>query len=184
MAIEIISRAKAQARGLKRYFTGRGCKRGHVAERFISDCSCSECNIGQSKKWKAANREKCRSAKCRQYASNPVKFREQRRKSRSNNPEKTRVLRRIHENRRRARKVKTGGSYSLEQLQDLFKKQNCKCAGCLCSIKRGYHNDHIIALSRGGSNYISNIQLLCQSCNQRKGAKDPVIWAQQNGRLL
>jgi 5-methylcytosine-specific restriction endonuclease McrA len=39
-------------------------------------------------------------------------------------------------------------------------------------------------LARGGSNWISNIALACPTCNKRKGAKHPIDWAQQNGRLL
>jgi hypothetical protein len=32
---EIISRAEAKARGLTRYFTGKPCKYGHIAERYV-----------------------------------------------------------------------------------------------------------------------------------------------------
>lgn len=39
-------------------------------------------------------------------------------------------------------------------------------------------------LARGGGNGIGNIQLLCPPCNLRKGSKDPIKWAQKNGRLL
>ena len=33
---EIVTRQEAMARGLTRYFTGRSCKRGHVAEYWVS----------------------------------------------------------------------------------------------------------------------------------------------------
>lgn len=34
--------------------------------------------------------------------------------------------------------------------------------------------DHVVPRSRGGSNRLSNIQLLCFACNQIKGAALPV----------
>lgn len=49
--MEIISRKDALAKGLKRYFTGKPCKRGHISERKASDKSCCECNkLNQAKK--------------------------------------------------------------------------------------------------------------------------------------
>jgi hypothetical protein len=41
---KVIARAEAKALGLKRYFTGEPCKRGHVVERFVSGAKCSECS--------------------------------------------------------------------------------------------------------------------------------------------
>ena len=38
--IRRISGVFAKAQGLKRYFTGRPCGRGHVAERFVADGRC------------------------------------------------------------------------------------------------------------------------------------------------
>lgn len=40
--LEVISRKVAKARGLKVYFTGKPCKRGHVSERYVSG-HCVEC---------------------------------------------------------------------------------------------------------------------------------------------
>lgn len=43
---------------------------------------------------------------------------------------------------------------------------------CLACRKRlPLTADHIVPLSKGGSNHISNIQPLCNRCNTRKGAK-------------
>lgn len=43
--MEIITRQEAKARGLKRYFTGELCKRGHLAERFACNTTCRDCQI-------------------------------------------------------------------------------------------------------------------------------------------
>jgi hypothetical protein len=43
--MNIISRSDAKAAGLKRYFTGEPCKRGHAAERRVSTAECIACSI-------------------------------------------------------------------------------------------------------------------------------------------
>lgn len=40
---EIITRAEAQAKLLKTYFTGNPCKHGHVSERYTSTGACLAC---------------------------------------------------------------------------------------------------------------------------------------------
>lgn len=41
--MELISREEAKALGLKRYFTGNPCPKGHVSERFVSTFQCCAC---------------------------------------------------------------------------------------------------------------------------------------------
>jgi hypothetical protein len=43
--VKIISRAEAGAKGLKRYFTGKPCLRGHVSERFVRSKDCMQCRM-------------------------------------------------------------------------------------------------------------------------------------------
>lgn len=43
--MKIISRKDAKAAGLKRYFTGKACPHGHVAERSVSGKTCIECGV-------------------------------------------------------------------------------------------------------------------------------------------
>jgi|SRR5690349_10328282 len=41
--MQIISRKEAKVQGLKHYFTGVACKRGHVNERYVSTGNCVDC---------------------------------------------------------------------------------------------------------------------------------------------
>lgn len=72
----------------------------------------------------------------------------------------------------RALKKGVDGSFTLIEWELLKKQYGHRCPIC----NRNEPNikltiDHIIPLSRGGSNYIENIQPLCQSCNVKKHTK-------------
>lgn len=76
------------------------------------------------------------------------------------------------------------GSYTALDVKRIRASQKNKCAHCRRSLVDGYHIDHITPLKLGGSNDATNIQLLCPPCNLSKGAKDPIKFAQEAGRLL
>lgn len=92
------------------------------------------------------------------------------------NPEK--VLAKYHNYR--ARKRNAEGTHTGEDIKALFTSQNGICNGCGCKLqtsgRKKYHIDHIVALANGGSNYPSNLQLLCPSCNTSKRDKDFEEW--------
>jgi hypothetical protein len=53
---QVISREEARQQGLKHYFTGKPCKRGHVAKRYVSTHVCVECGRLATKDWQEENR--------------------------------------------------------------------------------------------------------------------------------
>ena len=101
---KIISRKEAKARGLGKYFTGKPCSRGHVAERYLAG-GCTVCQAEKAKeryhedegyreklkaatrKWQKKNPEKTRAWATRWRKANPEKFREGCRRWRKANPE-------------------------------------------------------------------------------------------------
>lgn len=69
--------------------------------------------------------------------------------------------------RRRARKRAADGNFTVEEFRALCERFGGVCLGC-GSVDVMLTPDHIIPLSLGGSNRISNIQPLCKACNSKK----------------
>lgn len=86
--------------------------------------------------------------------------------------------------RRRAKLRGAEGSFSREDVERIYRAQRGRCPWCQVSLADGFHRDHRTPLARGGSNTADNLELLCARCNTRKHAKDPIAWANENGRLL
>lgn len=82
---------------------------------------------------------------------------------RQKNPERAAML----SQRRRARKRGAEGSHTLEEWLDILKRHDHRCAHC--KEKTKLTKDHVIPLSKNGSDYASNLQPLCKPCNSRKG---------------
>ena len=52
----------------------------------------------------------------------------------------------------------------------LFGKQEGKCGGCRAGFQfRNFTIDHVIPQSKGGTDHLDNLQLLCNACNSTKG---------------
>ena len=49
---------------------------------------------------------------------------------------------------------------------------HCAICGAFIDCDESYHIDHIKPYSKGGATELFNLQLLCPSCNLRKGARD------------
>lgn len=99
--------------------------------------------------------------------------------------ERNPLVQRVFHARRKARLIGAAGRHTKADIAAIVKAQRHRCAYCRLAFKnKKFHVDHIIALAVGGSNDRRNLQILCPTCNCSKGAKDPIQFAQQNGKLL
>ena len=151
--------------------------------RYKKFCS-STC---YSRYWRMNNPEKDKKARLRRYKKNKKRECERQRKWRQKQGERYNIKRRKWQKewyrknskwRREYAKMdwhkrrEANGSFTLQEWEDLKKKCNYTCQ--ICGKKEPEIKltiDHIIPISRGGINYIKNIQPLCRSCNSIKGIK-------------
>lgn len=188
----VVTLDEARSSGLLRYFTGKPCRPfGHISMRRVNDKICLGCaphrrltcraeRIVAAASWRAANPDRVKENRRLWSEGHRDQERSNTAAWKKANPEHNRALSQAY----RASKLKASGSFGPDEIVQLLEKQRSKCVNCKASIKHKRHIDHIMPLSRGGSNGIKNIQLLCPSCNSSKNAKHPIDWAQQNGRLL
>lgn len=71
--------------------------------------------------------------------------------------------------KRRSLIVGNGGVHTTAEWLGLVAANDNECGNC--HEQKPLTRDHIVPLSRGGTNDISNIQPLCGPCNSSKGAK-------------
>lgn len=110
-------------------------------------------------------REKRAAIKAGTYNPRPVKFR---------TAEDIKLQGRKDSQHRRARIRNAGGRYTKDDIIRLMAEQEGKCAICGTAFgDDGYHVDHYVPLSKGGTNDPSNLKLTHPVCNLKKGAKLP-----------
>jgi hypothetical protein len=90
----LTSRKTAKELGIKRYFTGKPCKHGHIGERLVSTKACLECDQLRLEKWKSENVDKLREYHEQFYQSNKRQILESQKAYRKQNPD---VAKRYHQ---------------------------------------------------------------------------------------
>lgn len=127
------------------------------------------------REWKLKHPDRALASRKTHYEANKDAIKQRVREWNEANPEGPRVRGRNY----RARKYQAEGSHTRAEIKALFVKQAGLCVYCRARLTAGYHADHIQPLARGGSNWISNIQLTCGPCNNRKRAIDPIEFARR-----
>lgn len=177
-------------------------ERDNRAKRAIKDKKYYEANkekrLANAKEWVKNNPDKVKACRAKYTEANKERLSNMRMEWRKKNPEKDKLTgikyfqtpkgidaKRRHSHIRRARQNNSGGKLSVGIVSKLMALQKSLCVACKCSLtKNKAHLDHIVALSKGGLNVDTNVQLLCATCNIKKRAKHPIDFMQEHGYLL
>lgn len=135
---------------------------------------CKECARKKSRDSYQKNKKKILAKQLAYRVANLQKVRARKRdsikKDRLLNPEKWVYLRAVNNSRYRS---KRNGFFSAADIKNIGVSQDWLCVYCKCEISSKFHIDHILPISLGGSNWPSNIQLTCPTCNLSKSNKHP-----------
>lgn len=101
------------------------------------------------------------------------------RKWKAANPDKVSIHNRVMNAKRR----RAPGKFTKADIQRIYQAQRGKCYYCGVSVGDDYHVDHVISLSRGGTNWPDNLVIACPTCNIHKQNKLPHEWS-EGGKLL
>lgn len=149
-------------------------------------CHCKECLIVRMQERIARDPEKHRrDCLARYYENRDEKIKQTRDYQKRNKvtvDAYKRLYRKTHpekdaqdRHRRRPKINADEGDFTSEQWRLLCVKYNYTCLCCHTKAEDTPEGtmtiDHVIPLSKGGSNHISNIQPLCRSCNSKKHRK-------------
>lgn len=148
----------------------------------------------RSRSWHAANREYANKRSRAYYLAHKDRHAELGRKWRTNNRERAKETNRAWHLanperwkasnwRRRSLIRQSKGTLTAVDIKSQYKSQKGKCYYCHSKVGDNYHIEHVIPLSRGGSNSLENIVIACPACNLSKKDKLPHEWP-QGGRLL
>lgn len=187
---DLITRSEAKASGQSHYFTGKPCHKGHIALRRVKNQSCVDCNrearnrrYGES----PALRETAKNRAKEWAEKNPDAYKANQRKWRENNPGKmnqyvknwetrnpdTAKASRTERNIVRHARVRAAGKLSVKDIRAVRSRGVCAACGI---VHPKMEVDHIVSVAHGGTNHLSNLQLLCGPCNRSKSSKDHDLW--------
>ena len=190
-----MTRSEARAAGLRHYIGAKVCPKGHCPiRRLVSNGACIACAREYAARLRLTNPERPKLAKATYNAKHPDRVLQHARETYGRRKEEAQAKhkewlarnphkRREHEAARRAKASRTE-RYTAADVDRLLVLQKSRCVYCKRSIKAKFHVDHIVPISKGGSNSPKNIQLLCQPCNQMKHARHPIDFAQSRGLLV
>lgn len=140
-------------------------KQSHTKEGVYCSKECK--SLGYKERFGGANNPNYRHGQCGTAAYE----RKMGNKWRKNNKDKIKIINRNTKLKRKA----VPGEHSLNDIKNKFKEQWGACYWCFEPLHE-YHIDHIIPVSKGGTNNPDNICIACPACNLQKKAQLPEDW--------
>ncbi|MBA2534119.1 MAG: HNH endonuclease [Rubrobacter sp.] len=119
------------------------------------------------RRWAANNEEKVAASKLAYYEREREEVIARSKKWAENNPDKVSQAKANNRRKRRAAKHASPGSFTAEEFEVLCETYGNECLAC-GDTGVALAADHVVPLTKGGSDDISNIQPLCGSCNREK----------------
>ena len=117
--------------------------------------------------WTANNKERVDASKRSYYEREREVILARSKKWAESNPEKVRQAKINNLRRRRAARHTSRGHFTVEEFKELCESYGNKCLAC-GDTEAVLEADHVVPLTKGGSDSIDNIQPLCGSCNRKK----------------
>lgn len=162
---EIITRQDAKAAGKKRYFTGKPCTHGHIAQRQTAGSICVICNklrlaskpglmYEYAKKWREKNSDKRREESRRRNAKPHIR----------EAAAKRYLQKKLFEPERLKREIAASKALKEDKLADLAgRPRPQRCEVCLEQRRIVFDHCHISGKFRGW---------ICSRCNTALGMVD------------
>jgi 5-methylcytosine-specific restriction endonuclease McrA len=154
----------------------------HKEERLAYGRDYARANRAKHAAWKVANKDQVNALARAARAANPGPANA--RATRYSRSPKGKLNGVVGGRRRRARRFAAEGSFTSADVLRIGVRQKWKCHWCAKPTKRKYEVDHIVPLSKGGTNWPSNLAISCPRCNRRKSATDPIEYARRKGLLI
>lgn len=129
------------------------------------------------REWRKANPDKVKKHKRDSAKRHPESHNKRNKRYRDNHPEKMRQKSRTQWARRKT----TEGKYTQKEIDRLYEEQHGYCAYCGIRLFDRFHVDHVVPISRGGTNHYDNLLLACPHCNQSKNDKLIEEWEAMRG---
>jgi 5-methylcytosine-specific restriction endonuclease McrA len=145
--MKIISCAEAKALGLKRYFTGAPCKRGHIAERATVNSTCCECSNLKVKAKYHSDPEAARARQNAYYHGHKERIQETNALSRARNADKIKARKkaeyaRIKDDPEFIRKRDAYTTKAKDQKREYDKRYRAENADRLAVIKAAWRAEN------------------------------------------